>query len=125
MEERRNDPSKAEIYKTHLRQIFDNNSYQRPGYLTEEECLSFLESRQQFEKTKATGIPVKQSSNNDPFSAPDKDIHNSGIQERHFTSAMIINEQRNESFSRIEYRAIASLSADQINVGFEDVIRAD
>ena len=48
IEERKNDPSKAEAYKASLREIFDSLS--SAGYLSESECMTFLEKKQAFER---------------------------------------------------------------------------
>ena len=58
IEERRNDPGKAEVFETSLRQLFDDNSMTEAGILTEEECICFLGQKQALERRIATANSI-------------------------------------------------------------------
>ena len=96
LEERRENPAKAEEWKDRLKEIFDQNSIINPGLLTEEECLYFLAARSMLARFNNTGRVA-------PF----------------------IEEERHENYGRREYQAIASLANDRINVSFENIIRTE
>ena len=96
LEERRENPAKAEEWKDRLKEIFDQNSIISPGLLTEEECLYFLAARSMLARFNNTGRVA-------PF----------------------IEEERHENYGRREYQAIASLANDRINVSFENIIRTE
>ena len=113
IDQRRDDPDLAEAWHSQMKQLFDQNSQEKPGYLNKEECLIFIAGRKMLQEDMS----------------------------RPSNAGLIIEEEHRESSGELEWAATASLAqsngvgpagSQQISsntgaayVTLEDILRVD